>query len=79
MSRTDLVYQAGLIFHEMAKLCRAMPRHYKLQLKVAELNHLWDIRPTPNGIVGVQQSLQKRLESRVQHLIQTTPLVHPLN
>ena len=57
----------------MAKLCKAMPRHYKLKMKISELNHLWEIQPTPNGIVGVQQCLKKRLEPRVQHLVQETP------
>ncbi len=39
---------SGSAYHEMAKLCGEMPRHYKVKNKIAELNKLWDIHPTPN-------------------------------
>ena len=64
---------SGLAYHEMAKLCKEMPRHYRLKNKIAELNKLWDITPTPNGVVGVQQSLKGRLGQRIQHLVRKTP------
>ena len=64
---------SGSAYHEMAKLCREMPRHYKLQKRIAELNFLWNISPTPNGVVGVQQSLKDRLVVRLNHLIESTP------
>ena len=57
----------------MAKACKEMPRHYKLKNRIVELNKLWNIRPTPNGMHGVQQSLQERLEVRVKRLVETTP------
>ena len=56
----------------MAKVCKQMPRHYKLKNRIAELNKLWHIRPTPNGTHGVQQFL-KRLEVRLKRLVETTP------
>ena len=49
---------SGCAYHEMAKLCQEMPRHYKLKERIKQLNTLWKIRPTPNGVVGVQQSLK---------------------
>ena len=39
-----------------------MPRHYKLKDRIAELNKHWNIRPTPEGTCGVQQSLEERLQ-----------------
>ena len=50
-----------------------MPCHYKLKERIKQLNSLWKIRPTPNGVVGVQQSLKDRLINRIQHLISSTP------
>ena len=41
-------------YHEMARICRSMPRHYLLKQRIAELNKQWNIKPTPNGICGVQ-------------------------
>ena len=64
---------SGKAYHEMAKVCRAMPRHYKLKQKIAELNPLWDIHPTPAGITGVQQALEPRLRHRIMQLQKSTP------
>lgn len=58
---------SGQAYHQMAQVCRTMPRHYKLKDRVRELNHLWDIRPTPNGTCGVQQTLKDRLLRRFEH------------
>ena len=69
---------SGLAYHEMAKLCQQMPRHYRLKNKISELNKLWDIRPSPNGIIGVQQSLLGRLLQRIHHLVSETPPNHRL-
>ena len=56
-------------YNEMAKVCKEMPRHYRLKRRIQELNKLWNIFPTPNGIPGVQQSLRDRLQVRVQELV----------
>ena len=64
---------SGSAYHEMAKICKEMPRHYKLQQRISELNTLWKINPTPNGVCGVQQSLKDRLLVRLGHLIESTP------
>ena len=33
-----------------------------------KLNSLWNIFPTPNGTIGVQQKLEDRLSVRIRHL-----------
>ena len=43
----------------------------KLKQRIKELNSLWDIRPTPNGTVGFQQSLEDRLRIQVQHVLKS--------
>ena len=55
----------------MASVCKEMPRHYKLKRRIKELNSLWNITPAPNGILGVQQSLEDSLFIRVSHLLKT--------
>ena len=43
-------------------------RIIKIQQRITELNQQWDIRPTPNGTCGVQQTLESRLRQQVHHL-----------
>ena len=50
----DRYHISGSAYHELASLCHAMPRHYRLKEKIAELNSKWNIVPTPEGTVGVQ-------------------------
>ena len=50
-----------------------LPRHYKLKDRITELNKHWNIKPLPNGIEGVQQSLVDRLRVRVEHLVKMSP------
>ena len=64
---------SGAAYHEMGKVCREMPRQYKIKHKIAELNKMWNIQPIPSEIVGVQQSLEPRLRSRIQQLERDTP------
>ena len=49
-----------------------MPREYLPRQWIAELNKQWNIRPTPNGVCGVQQSLEDRLRVRILYLHQQT-------
>ena len=58
-------------YHEMSQVCKSLPCSYKLEQRIKELNSIWDIRPTPNGTVGFQQSLEDRLRIRVQHLLKS--------
>ena len=60
-------------YHQMARICKGMPREYLLRQRIAELNKQWNIRPTPNGVCGVQQSLEDRLRVRIVCLHQQAP------
>ena len=60
---------SGAAYHEMAQLCKSMPRHYKLKDRIVELNTLWNIHPMPDGVVGVQQSFEEQLHICLQHLV----------
>ena len=52
----------GQGYHELAAICKQMPRHYRLKRKISELSVLWELHvfPTPNGTCGVQQNLRDR-------------------
>ena len=65
----DCYNVSGSAYHEMASLCATMPRHYRLKEKIAELNKLWNISSTPEGTVGVQQSLKERLVMCLERLV----------
>ena len=59
-------------YHELAKVCKEMPRQYRLRERITNLNKLWKICPTPNNTQGVQQSLKDRLKIRISNLIKTS-------
>ena len=60
-------------YHQMARICKGIPREYPLKQWIAELNKQWNIRPTPNGVCGVQLSLEDRLRVRTVCLRQQAP------
>jgi hypothetical protein len=60
---------SGNAYHEMASLCKQMPRHYRLKQQIAELNSTWNFKPTPAGTVGVQQAFSERLTNCLQRLV----------
>ena len=62
---------SGNAYHEMAQLFKEMPRHYKVKDRIKELNKAWNIKPTPEGTCGVQQSLAERLKARIEYLVRT--------
>lgn len=47
--------------------------HYKIKARIKKLNWLWTIKLTPNGTVGVQQSLRERLSCRISRLCKVSP------
>ena len=69
----DRYHVFGRAYHEMASICKEMPRHYKIKQRIRTLNELWAIKATPNGTVGVQQSLRDRLQVRLRRLLDTAP------
>ena len=56
-------------YHELASLCKHMPRHYKLKQKIAQLNSLWNLFPTPDETCGIQQRLGERLQICLEQLV----------
>lgn len=59
---------SGEAYHQLARICKELPRHWKLKRRIQELNSLWKIYPTPSGTIGVQQKLEDRLAVRIRHL-----------
>lgn len=59
---------SGEAYHQLARICKDLPRHWKLKRRIKELNSLWNIYPTPNGTIGIQQKLEDRLSVRIRHL-----------
>lgn len=59
---------SGSAYHEMASLCKEIPRHNKLK-QIAELNSKWNLKPTPAGTIGVQQPITEHLINCLQHLV----------
>ena len=43
---------------------------------IRELNRLWDIKPTPNGTCGVQQSFTERLQFCLHGLVCVIKHIH---
>ena len=63
---------SGEAYHKFASICKGLPRHYKIKERIAELNRFWNIKPTPYGTIGLQQSAKDRLHIRVRHLIEVS-------
>lgn len=70
---------SGGAYHELSQICMSMPRHYKLKDRIRELNKLWNIKPTPIGTSGVQQSFTERLQFCLHALVCIINLVHKLH
>ena len=45
---------SDIAYHEMAQLCKQLPRQYKVKL--------WNIKPLPNDVELVQQPLEDGLK-----------------
>ena len=59
----DRYHISASAYHEMASLCRQMPRHYRLKQRISELNAQWNINPT-----GLWRELLK-----INHLLSVRP------
>ena len=64
-------------YHELSMLFPVLPRTCQVKQRVKELNEQWEIYPTPEGSLGVQQSLKKQLIARVEHLLHISPMNAP--
>ncbi|KAJ7385944.1 hypothetical protein OS493_012272 [Desmophyllum pertusum] len=66
-------------YHELSMVCKDLPRSWKIQDRIKELNRKWNLFPTPGNTNGVQQSIKDRLEIRLKALIKNTPQMHHSN
>ena len=55
-------------YHELS-MVSDLPRSCRLQTLVHDMNSQFAIRSTPNGIIGVQQSLKDRITARLKKLV----------
>lgn len=62
-------------YHELTMICKDLPRSWKIQDRIREINRKWNLFPTPGDTNGVQQSIKERLEIRLQNLIKNTPSI----
>lgn len=57
-------------YHELSMVCQEMPRSCKIKDRIKEINKKWNLFQTPGNTVGVQQSIESRLEARVKVLVE---------
>ena len=63
-------------WHEIAMKAKDLPRLYGLKKRMAELNKMWNLKPTPGEADGVQVKLADSLRKNVETL-QQNGLLHP--
>ena len=57
-------------FHELSLLASDLPKSYQVKKLAQILNSEFEIKPAPNKILGVQQSLRVRLTSCLNRLVE---------
>ena len=57
-------------FHELSAVVSDMPRSYQVKRVTQEMNSGFKITQTPNGVLGVQQSLRAHITDRLTYLVQ---------
>jgi len=67
---------SGNAYHEMAQIFKDMPRYYKMKERILELNKKWKMKPTSEGMCGIQQSLMERLKACLEYLVRFTNVSH---
>ena len=63
-------------WHETAMKAKDLPRLYGLKKRMAELNKMWDLKPTPGEADGVQVKFADSLRNNVE-ILQKNGLLHP--
>ena len=56
-------------FHELAMVAHGLPKSSRVKKLADSINSEFKVFPTPNGIVGMQQSLWARITVRLTSLI----------
>ena len=59
-------------YHELSMLFPTLPRSNHLNERVKELNKQWKVFPTPEGTIGIQQSLKCLLTERIEYFLTTS-------
>ena len=62
-------------YHELSMIHPELPCWYTINKEAKRLNSECDIFPTPGPVMGVQQSLRKRLTVWLEHLVQSYPSI----
>ena len=60
-------------YHELTQLFSNLPRSSEVKQKLAKLNKKWDVFPTPEGTIGVQQSLTAALQQKLEAPCSSAP------
>ena len=58
--------------HELSMLFPTLPRSNHLNVRVKELNKQWKVFPTPEGTIGIQQSLKRLLTEWIEYFLTTS-------
>ena len=56
---------SDIAYHELSMIATSLPRSCALKKRQLDLNDQFIVSPTPNGTIGVQQSLRSRLCARI--------------
>ena len=59
-------------YHELAMSEHSLPRSCQINKQVKEINQRWEVTNTPDGTIGVQISLKKKLTERLEHLVRVS-------
>ena len=59
-------------YHELSMLFPTLSRSNHLNQRVKDLNKHWTVFPTPEGTIGVQQSLKRLLTDRIEYFLTTS-------
>lgn len=57
-------------FHELSAVVSDMPKSCQVKKLTQQINSMFKITQTPNGVLGVQQSIKARVTVRLTHLIE---------
>jgi hypothetical protein len=58
-------------YHELSMICKEMPRSWKVNERIKEINKKWNLTQTPGNFFGVQQTIKERLVIRLKALIES--------
>ena len=60
-------------YHVLSQVIPNLPGTSQLKKKITSLNEKWEVNSAPNGIIGVQQSLETLLKQKIEHMLMEDP------